>query len=222
MTLTLHSSTLTPVLLSIGNGGWAEVEDLPLLGGRRLYVKFEPDSEGRMTVVDLYVDGGGRSLSAALLRRLPVELIEGHANSFLAVGAIQAGMASPASPMAVLASHYATTAVGDHDWVSRARLSQVPESSEPVVPVQPPRGAPFLADELPAQPPLFAPAGGALSIEFLQQVKAVYEWALTNGHAPAKVMAEQTDVSERTAQGWVAKARRRGVMLPGRQGKKGL
>lgn len=206
--------------MGVGSGnGWVEVIDLPVLGERRLYVRLQPDAAKRLKVTELFVDGDGQALPAALFRELPIEQIEGYANGI--AEKILNTMKYPGPPMAILASHHATvfgSRAAKH-WVAQAYFSQLFGSDLPKATKRAKRGSPSALNR---PPKLQVPAGSRLSDEFLSDVAAIYKWAIANNLPPAPAIFAETGggVSIRTIQGWVAKSRKRGMLLPGQQGKK--
>jgi hypothetical protein len=63
--------------------------------------------------------------------------------------------------------------------------------------------------------------GGPITDDFLRRLAETYRWLTNASRAPAPVIAEQTGAPVGTVHRWIADARRRGFLPPGRKGKAG-
>jgi hypothetical protein len=73
---------------------------------------------------------------------------------------------------------------------------------------------------LPALRQLQAPTGN-LTDDFLEQLAAAYTELIAYKQPPAPAIAEQTESPIRTVHRWVAEARKRGKLPPGKKGRVG-
>jgi hypothetical protein len=208
--------------LAIGPNGWAEVA-LPekFFGRRRLYVRFQPEPNGRLAVHEMFFDGEGAALTGKLLRQLPLSDVEAWANNPAVAEIIKERLNHAGPDIALLASHYATAwepaerhwlaqAVRAGDYKSAAHKSQ-PEKTRQrreSATLQPKRTPP---------PPLTPPEDG-LTDDFLTKVAAAYDYAISLDRAPAERLSKQAQVSTRTVHRWIYTARKRGIMNSGKQG----
>jgi hypothetical protein len=199
------------VWLTVGNGGWIKAEGAELPGA--LYVRLRLDSTGRWRTSQIFLEGDDH-LVAEDLRRLPMAAIEARAAGPELRPQLVERVKSASPPLATLASYFATNfgSQAKH-WVADAFRSQTLGSPLPKVERKADRHAP------PDEPPsLTAPNGARLTDEFLQQVSRAYDAAVARNEWPAKVLAEQTGVTVHAVRKWIYTARKRGIMLPGRQG----
>lgn len=201
--------------LSIGNGGWVRVDDPKTLPGP-LYMRLQPDTDGRWRTVELYLDSQGTAITGEMMRRAPIARVEAlFADLREQQDHLEQRINLPGVPMSVLASHYGHTfgsrATG---WVADAHRSQIPGSG--VKPAKRVEKRPGPDDDEP--PPLHAPNGGRLTNEFLDQVARAYRAAVRRGEWPAPAIAAQAGVSVHAARKWIYTARKRGIMESGRQG----
>lgn len=225
--------------MSFGNDGWRRVPgaDLDLPGA--VYVRVQA-VEGVLRVTELYIDGGGQPIQSGAVRRLPLtalELLAGTdepngvpgpdlsllaSNFGLSLGDLLwdggecprcpscDGVVKPDPPwiedefLTEGRKHWSIT-----DWVVLSLLSQYPRANVS----RPRRGR---ADRVrPAETEVkIAPPEEGLTDAFLLDVARNWQAAVNDRRAPAKAIAESAGVSPRTVQGWVRKARQRGLMPP--------
>lgn len=151
--------------------------------------------DGRSRAVELYVDGGGEPIQPGALRQLPVGLVEHEAAihrdriAKLRVPYVNSGDSLNLSQSA--ADHFAFVEL------HRAFLPSDRESTPSVEP----------------DFALAAPQDG-LTDSFLADVGKAYRVAVQRRTPPATELARQAGVSVRTAQSWIYKARKRGLMPP--------
>jgi hypothetical protein len=72
------------------------------------------------------------------------------------------------------------------------------------------------------EPPSLKHPGRRITDEFLTDLAATYRWLVATDHnAPSTKIAEQTGAPVATARRWVAMARKKGLLPPGRPGRAG-
>lgn len=182
--------------------GWLSV---PVAGLGVVYFK-ATEVEGRWRVTELYVDGEGKPLQAAALRALPLSALEeeaqevaafstrAHARSPEVVPAYGEGGPDLGALLASLAPENASYFLTDGERVTGGGVGIPRDELEPMT--------------------LDYDPGASLSDDFLQSVARVYSWSVRERRPPAKEIAAQAGVSQRTAQSWIYKARKRGLMPP--------
>lgn len=217
--------------VSGGQGGWLEVREteageLGLPG--RTYLRIEA-IDGCPRVTELYVDGRGEPIQSRALRRFPLSAIETFASGDFWTAWRLRDRAGP--DLSRLATTISTTwsrgyFSGRHcdacgaplrggsgrsisNWLALSYLSQVTKSV--------PRPAPFAPHtpepELLKEPRLEPPQDG-LTDAFLSDVTRAYDQAILLRRPPAKAIAHLANVTDRTAQSWIYKARKRRIMPP--------
>lgn len=85
-------------------------------------------------------------------------------------------------------------------------------------------GGVVLTDIITADTGSFTPVTdpeGRITDEFLENLAAMYRWAVASGKAPAPVIAESAGVPASRVHRWVAQARQRGFLPPAIKGKAG-
>jgi hypothetical protein len=230
--------------VSYGNGGWVRLDGTGLPGA--VYARFDTDSDGSWRVHEVYVGGGREPLSIEVLRDLPVGMlavvpIEGRDQ-------LESRRGVPGPDLRRLAAHFATSwGALTHDgaacstcggpikggrwrheagmeeatqnWVAESWFAQFDGSVVKQAPT--PRARPVIAPDAEEFPVIEAPAGRRITDEFLETVARAYAIAVRKGHHPAPVIADLAQVAPKTVRKWIAKARERGIMPPGRQGRVG-
>lgn len=221
--------------VTVGNGGWVEVEGLELPG--RVYARFQ-EVDGQVRMTELYVDGDGKPIQAGAVRRLPVTAIEQGLSDDDYLKATS-GVAGP--DLSRLAASYTTTFAssprtggykgrhcehcdaplrgregwaarhGDReqavtDWVELSWLAQY-GGGVPLPKYRTRRAKSVEPEEL----KLSAPEDG-LTDAFLADVARAYRLAVERRLPPATALAEASGANVRTVQSWVYKARKRGIM----------
>lgn len=205
----------TYVRLTAGNGGWIRVDDIEEAIGP-VYVRLAIDElTRRWRAVDIYLDGCDKPIAGRVVRQLPVAAIEAAASEPHIRDELQRRFDLPAVPLAVLASHFATTydSKGDskgEGWVADALRGCEPTARAEQV------ASPDFGDA--PVPPLSTPPGGRLTDEFLESVARCYRAAVRERKRPGPELASQAGVPVRTVQHWVYLARQRGILAPGRPG----
>ncbi|MCW2736099.1 hypothetical protein [Nocardioides sp.] len=197
---------------SEGNGGWVEVEDDDLGLPGRTYVRLS-DVDGIDRVTEIYIDGRGEAIQPGAIRRFPLAVLEQWLSTWSSKA--RRGVAGP--DLSRLASHFGTT-WGDrqatiHNWVALSWFAQYPKSD-----IRQPRMGDRSRNAAPTElvlPPLRlqAPEAG-LTDGFLSDVGKAYDAAIARGLPPAVTIADLAGVTKKTAQSWIYKARKRGLMLP--------
>lgn len=211
MTLTRLMAKVARMRVSYGYGGWVSVEDVGVPGP--LYVRLARDDAKRWRVHELYIEGGA-PITAEMLRRLPLHLIETFAQEDSEHLAIRAKVAGP--DLGLLASHYATSwGPKARHWVAESWRAQFEDSDVE----RPPRPRPRRRAAAPKREPLTAPA--RIDDDFLRRVADAYRDVAAAGGWPAPVLSKEASVSPSTVRRWVLEARKRGHLPPGSQGKVG-
>lgn len=168
-------------------GGWLR---FPWPGVGTVFIRCA-EVDGRVRAVELYIDGGGEPIQAGALRRLPLGLAEHE-------GAITREMFPslmiPSSGQQAL----------DLSGPAAAFFATIDSVSARI------RGG---APKPEADFTLSAPQDG-LTDAFLSDVGKAYHVAVKRRLPPATELARQAGVSVRTAQSWIYKARKRGLMPP--------
>lgn len=194
--------------ISTGNGGWSRLDGVEGLPGR-VYVRVQ-EVDGLLRLTELYVDGRGDPLSGGGLRKFPLQAIER-----LAAGRVtESGRALAVGPnLSRLAAFFATTfGPKAKHWVADSMRAQydpgVVDPAEPEVS--------FKTAEPPAAVAIDAPPGGRLTDEWLADLARAYRVSIARRESPAKSIAAALGpgTSVRTVQGWIAKARDRGILEP--------
>jgi hypothetical protein len=177
-----------------------------------LYLRFAADEEGHWHARELYLEGEGRNIEAADLRRLPLSALETVVLSDGGSGVIAASAKFPAPDLATLASYFSTSfgSRAPKHWVTESFRAQLPGGEDLRAPRQDP---PSPADR-PDVPPLSAPENG-LTDDFLGHVAAAYVAAVQGGLNPAPELAQQAGRPVRTVHRWIYLARKRGMLPPG-------
>ena len=204
--------------LPIGNGGWVLVRgrDVPT----PVYVRFARGETGRLEAVELYITGDGQ-LDAGFLRRLPLATIEAFANEPDVRKAIIEKLHLPGPDLRRLAANFAHT-FGPRavHWVARSLRAQVKGSGEPQAPM--PRREPWRPTRIEAPPLKFdVPSTVPYPDSFYQQVADAYSFLVLVSPRPSVVLADENGVPVTTTRRWVKEARRRGLLAPGQQGRRG-
>lgn len=165
--------------------GWYS---LPVAGLGVVYVKVSL-VDGTWRVTEIYVDGGDRPIDFKVLRSFPFSALEQEASDTASRSdRLSIGFPKPGPDLRGLLAHLAPASAS---WIG-----------EPA--------------QLPPREPLtltYDPAEG-LTDRFLTEVAKVYGWAIRQRKPPATEMARQVGVSVRTAQSWISKARKRGLLPP--------
>lgn len=200
--------------LHVGDGGWAlaVTERTPDL---ETFVQFQQAPDGRLGVANLVarawtVTGGDRdTLRAKSLRDFPLAAVEAAANTPEYREELLAGLDVPTAlviePPSGAAPAQTYRAGAFRGELGGGRL--------------PRRAAAPSPDDLPV---LGTPASKPYPEDFYVQVAAHYRVALRYSSArPAVWLAERSDVPLRTVHRWVAEARKRHHLPPGRKGKAG-
>lgn len=202
------------VKATYGNGGWVRIDSHDYPGP--VYLRFALGGD-RPRVTELYVDGRGEELHSGLFRNLDLAGL----TSWVTHGDYEQWLSSlaetPGPDLSTLASYFSTSyGKPGIDWVGDSLWAQVRGSGVKKVNRRPdPRG---LDPKEPA--PVASPEHG-LTDEFLRTVADNYAWAAVTRRRYAPMIAAQAGVSERTVHGWVAKARKRGIIAPTTPGKVG-
>jgi hypothetical protein len=227
-----------------GNGGWVRIDGVGLPGV--VYARFDVSADDGWRLHEIYVDGAGEALPTGILRDVPVSTLavvpaEGR-------DILESRRPIPGPDLRRLAAHFGTTwGALSHDgaacgtcggpikggrwrheagveeatqnWVAESWFAQFDRSAVKQVPA--PRERPVTEPETEEFPVIDSPAGRRITNEFLETVARAYVLAIRKGMYPAPIIAELAQVSPKTVRKWIAKARERGIMPPGTQGKVG-
>ena len=201
-------------------GGWVRVTRPA--GDTTIYMRLRSSGNGAQQRLNVHtvVMASGEPISAHAWRYVPFESVERTANNTQGIltdsgwNEYREILLSPASdePFGVeqLERHFGTP-------------EQLLEADDPeVFPM--PRGM-FLVgtDPEPGEEPapLIKPTG-RITDEFLAHLAKMYQWLVATGQsAPSAVIAEQTGAPVATVRRWVATARQRELLPPGRPGRAG-
>lgn len=202
--------------IQIGNGGWMRVE---LLDGGIAYVRAAPASDGKLEVVELYVEG---HLTTDVLRSVPLGQITAACNSPGVEEAIRGRLKIPGPDLRRLVSFFATTfGPQARHWVAESMRAQFADSTveQPAVsddtPLQ--QTAPLPAKVRKSRRVLKAPPRKPYPDSFYEKVADQYLAASAETSSPAVVLAKRAGVPTTTVHGWVQEARRRGLLTRGRR-----
>jgi hypothetical protein len=183
--------------IAVGDGGWLHVRAATPAGTVMGFVQLVQDDDGRLytavATVQPWQVKGGRTvpLRGAHLRAFPLAAIEAEANGPLR-DEVLAGIDGDV--------HLTLSGEGRKPGEPRKRRTPAPETD--------------LTLELPATKPY--------PDDFYRAVARRYIDAFRFGGArPAALIAEANDVPLKTVHRWVAEARKRGMLPPGRRGKAG-
>jgi hypothetical protein len=157
-------------------------------------------------IVELQLDGGGKPITGASLRQLPISAMEQVAAS------------------ALRTDGHAHVAVWTHDGLKQL-LKDAPEPQPSDLKFPGPDLVVLYGQEngqvmyqVKHSPPIDWSKGQAITDEFLRLVGDAYDSAIQRGESPAKSIAEATGASQKTVQSWVYQGRLKGVIAPA-QGK---
>lgn len=192
------------------------------------------DTDGRLNVHLAMMDSV-LPVSSHVWRSVPLSAIESMANEHDAVRSLTTQPCEPTAPdLSVLADYFQSpgpheiryTASGSatihinaslsssgtstHTDAEEIELSGVASTSEV--------GTPAISQS----PPQLDDPKGQITDEFLRHLAEVYRWNARGPRAaPAPIIAEQTGAPVRTVHRWIAMARKRGFLKPGRPGHAG-
>lgn len=203
--------------IAIGNGGWICYRSSDL--AERLFVRVAEAPDGRLEVGDLFIPFEAPP-SARQFQRLSEHLtaLAAMVNERDAAQSVRERLMIPGPDLRTAASYFATT-TWEHHWAAHMLHSQVAGSD---VPKAPRRGLP--RRPLPSEDPdlsLTAPTTKPHPDEFYRQVAEVYAAAAARSERPAAWIAEVNEIPVNTVRRWVAEARRRRHLPPGRKGRAG-
>ena len=192
-----------------------------------LYLRLQPNEDGRWTTREIYIDGDGAVLTPGMMRKLNLSQLEALANDEaeqltarydeLAVG----DLSRLASNIGV---GFGSGADPSTDWVASAYFSSAPakmRAGTVYAGLKPTKRMRHTPVEEQDDVVLFHGPEKGITDEFLAEVAAAYYSALRRGERPNKELARQVHASPRTVEGWVRDARDRGIMPPARKGAAG-
>lgn len=160
--------------------------------------------DGNWRATEIYLDGGGAPIQAAALRGLPLASLE----------------QAYSNDAALFAEHFPDSEFPVPGDDVRGVLPPPKKKLPPAERYVGPGGFYFgskYQPQVPAAAPVLSYDGAeGLTDALLSDVGRVYAWAVANRMPPAKAIAEQAGVSQRTAQAWIYKARNRKLMPPAR------
>ncbi|MGW4752010.1 hypothetical protein [Streptomyces chartreusis] len=187
-------------------GGWIRATDRT--GESTLYLHVRGSGEGtpqRLNIHRVVMDSS-KPISAHGWRRVPFSNIERLANG---AGVREQLLLEPDSELPDLDELERYFLDDDGRLTSKALTTATIWAGQ----------QPEQADEQPD--PLRKPEG-RITDDFLQELAATYRWLVNNGRrAPASVIADQTGAPVATVRRWIANARQRGFLPPGRPGRAG-
>lgn len=201
------------MLMSFGNGGWimVQAEDMP--GVTYWRYKIEKD---RAVLAEFYLDAHESEIDSHLFETLDLKGMYLLMNDPENFDELKRKVNDPGPDLSRLASYFATSfgSQAKH-WVADSMRAQFPNSG-----ITQPRVQVPTAVEPRVPDPVRRPENG-LDDEFLRSVAANYVWYVRNRIAPAPAIAASSFVVPKTAQSWVAKARKRGFLPTTSQGRRG-
>jgi hypothetical protein len=209
-----HVPKETESSLRLGNGGWVKYFDRDWPDG--LYLRFAPDEQERLRVVDLFASSDD-GLNSDALRRLRLGRIEAMANEPDARAYLLHGITIPSPDLRRLASFYATT-FGEsvQHWVARSFQAQRASSIEPQPPPARQRGRGKSPKGLDGRLPISEEP--PYSEDFYRKVARQYADRAERSSRPAEELALINDIPVRRIHSWVKEARKRGYLGSGRRG----
>lgn len=182
--------------IASGHGGWARFRLDGLPGD--IFLRFRPDSTGRLRVVEMLAQTRKEPLDAGHLRSLPLHKLEAAANDGGMKRAIEANLDVSVDPAKTLHGPGGGFG-GDSDGALAAPTSKPPKPRR-----------------------LSTPKSDVYPEAFFSRVADHYRWYVETGsRRPAAQIAEDADVAVTTVHRWIREARRRGHLPPGRQGASG-
>jgi len=190
-------------------GGWVRLDapsGLPNGFKGHVYVHLKPWAPlgGRLLVARVVVSGAV-PISARTLRQVPIADVEALAANPEVEHVLRQPFSTPLPTVESLGRHFEETKndYPDYEWVPFVGTTPMVFTDVPVV-----------------EGPVKAPKG-RITEEFLNTVAAAYARATAEGVAPGPAIAKQADVPVRTVHGWIAQARKRGILPPARRGRAG-
>gem|GEM_PF-1028646 len=198
---------MSPVA-AIGDAGWIAVRWKE--PERRLGLRVEEREDGRLRIVELWLDDSG-GLTSAGLRELPLGAWEAQINA-PEIAAILRQRIADDDPSSLDELTY------QHDSLTTTVDAASQPTDDGGLEFRFPVGVSY-AVAITTDPDLRleVPSGPRRPDEFYRRVAQVYSWLAGRDRRPAKVLAEANGVPETTVHRWVKEARRRGLLGPGRR-----
>ncbi|WP_128380480.1 hypothetical protein [Streptomyces cavernae] len=184
--------------------GWFEVASPDVVP--RLLIK-AVERDGRWVVGKLIVIG--EALDSAALKSIPIARIE----SLLNTRTVGAALTARQSGIGEGFPEWLPSYREEFEQVDAALAAYLDRSPQPSFP-------PIEAGATSKREPLSRP-DGADPDAFYRRVAEVYNDAVRETSAPAKVLAEEAGVPTTTVHRWIFEARRRGFLPPARKGRAG-
>lgn len=203
----------------VGNGGWVlyRAPDPEVT----VYVRVEEADDGRLEIADMFLPFEAPP-DATMFRSLAehVRRIGAAVNSGEVGQAVRNKLDLPGPDLRTAAEHFGHSfgTRADH-WVARMFRAQIAGSDEPV-----PRGGKRRDVGVTvgaANPAVQSPSTRPYPESFYEHVARVYESVAAESDRPSVVIAEASRVPPATVRSWVAQARERGHLRPGRRGRAG-
>ena len=192
-----------------------------------LYLRLEPNEDGRWSTREVYIDGEGAALTPGMLRQLNFSQLEAMANDEAEALADRYDQAS-AGDLSTLASYigasFGPQADPSVDWVASnyfASFTPQTRAGTEHAALKPSKRKRHRTSEGEVDVWLQRGPEKGVTDEFLREVAAAYYGALRRRERPLQSLAKQVHVSHRTVEGWVKRARDRGIMPPARKGAAG-
>jgi hypothetical protein len=206
---------VTRMEVHFGYGGWVEITDWAMPA--QVFARFEPDERGRWDVHELYLcSKTGDAIPPEFVRRLPTHLFALIADTERERLRMRARHPGPDLKRLI---RYYKSAFGTQarHWVADSWRAQIKGSGVPQARLLPPTQPDGRASG--ERPPLRKPE--RLDDEFLAEFAEAYRHVVAEGKWPAPTFAAEAQVTAKTVHKWVAKARERGYLPPGKQGNVG-
>ena len=171
-------------------GGWTYYDSEE--EGQRVYLRFSQDERGWLYVSELRITREA-GISTSTVRSLPLGQIEAAANVVALAEKIQNSLSNPRPEQVEPDEKF---------WAERAAVG-------PISPEPPPEVPALLG-------PVKVGQGRRYPAGFYEELSALYGRVAGRRPDPAKWIADQNGVPVRTVHRWLAVARRRALLPPGR------
>ena len=200
----------------LGYDGWVEITYWA--DPAQVFARFQPDERGRWDVHELYLcSKNNQAIPPEFIRRLPTHTFALIADRHR--DALRTRAEQPGPDVRRLIGYFASTfGPGVRHWVAESWRAQIKNSGVKQAPMQKPN-IPLGINGSGPRTPLRKP--DRLDDIVLGEFAEAYRQVVAEGKWPAPTFAKEAQVEPKTVHKWVALARQRGFLLPGRQGSVG-